>query len=317
MYNIFVSYSHEDESLRKELDKHLSQLKNDGLINTWNDRMIKAGENIHNEIDNQLNQADIVLLLVSPDYLFSEYCYDKEMKPAVKLHNDKKTHVIPIILRICDWHSTPFGNLNAVPPDGKPITKYNSLDDGFYEVTKAIRQLVKSISDATSSNGPQPTFGSAVHTSYEPRSSNLKLRKEYTDYDRRAFAINSIQHIALHFKNSLVGLEEENDQAKTEFMQLNPNKFEASVYIDGKERLLCGIWLGGSFNTNGLNFSYDRIGDGSKINGWMSVTDDGYNLFLQPAGMSNFTSQMNSLLTKDDAAEYFWGLFLKPHQSTH
>lgn len=99
------------------------------LITTWHDRRIAPGEDLHGQIDDHLNTADIVLLLVT-DFLASDYCYDVEMNRAMERHERGEARVIPVILRPCDWHGAPFGRLLAVPPDGKPVVKHATLMTG-------------------------------------------------------------------------------------------------------------------------------------------------------------------------------------------
>src|SRR5712664_2045324 len=96
--NVFYSYSHSDESFRIELEKHLSLMRRNGEIGRWHDRDISAGMDWKRSIDKHLDRADIVLLLVSADFLASDYCYEIEMKRAMKLHKEGKARVIPIIL---------------------------------------------------------------------------------------------------------------------------------------------------------------------------------------------------------------------------
>src|ERR1035438_3180770 len=96
---VFISYAHEDDELREEFVKHLRQLKRDGLIQDWHDREITAGSEWAGQIDEHLNAADIVVLLVSPDFVASEYCYDIEMKRALERHAAGEARVVPVILR--------------------------------------------------------------------------------------------------------------------------------------------------------------------------------------------------------------------------
>jgi hypothetical protein len=126
--SVFFSYSHADEALRDQLEKQLSLLKRQGVIEVWHDRRISAGQDFASEIDNHVETDDIFLLLVSADFLASDYCYDKEMKRAMERHEAGEAIVIPVILRACDWHGAPFGKLNASPPDGKPVTQYPDRD---------------------------------------------------------------------------------------------------------------------------------------------------------------------------------------------
>lgn len=141
-YKIFFVYSHADEHLKDELEKHLSLLKRTGDIFAWHDRRITPGSEWKNKIDDQLNTAQIILLLVSADFLASDYCYDVEMKHALKLHDAKTSCVIPVILRACDWKNAPFGKLQAVPKDGRPITSWTNRDEAFADLVMQIRKCI-------------------------------------------------------------------------------------------------------------------------------------------------------------------------------
>ena len=142
---IFYSYAHQDEGLRKELDKHLSLMKRQGLITGWYDRNIFEGDELDDEIAKHLNSAQIILLLVSADFLNSDYCYGIEMKRALERRQAGEARVIPIILRPVDWHSAPFGKLRASPKDGKAITTWGNRDEAFLDVAKGIRRIVEEL----------------------------------------------------------------------------------------------------------------------------------------------------------------------------
>jgi TIR domain len=109
--SLFYSYSHRDERFRRTLESHLSVLRRSGLITEWHDRMIGAGGDWRGEIDRNLATADIVLLLVSPDFLASDYCWGEEMTKALQRHERGEARVIPIILRPCRWRNTPLASL--------------------------------------------------------------------------------------------------------------------------------------------------------------------------------------------------------------
>jgi len=139
---LFYSYSHRDEDLRDELEKHLTLLQRRGLIRNWHDRRISPGSDWKGIIDRNLTSADIILLLVSADFLASDYCYDIEMKLALERHELTEATVIPIILRPVDWTDAPFAGLQALPNDGKAITLWPNRDQAFAEVAKGIRQVI-------------------------------------------------------------------------------------------------------------------------------------------------------------------------------
>ena len=102
---LFYSYAREDEELRDQLDKHLRLLERQGLITSWHDREVRAGDDWAKEIDVHLENAQIILLLISVDFLASEYCYGVEMRRALERHYTGEARVIPIILRPVDWQS--------------------------------------------------------------------------------------------------------------------------------------------------------------------------------------------------------------------
>lgn len=141
--SLFYSYAHEDEELRIELKKHLSLLKHQGIISEWHDRMILGGEEWKDEIDENLEKADIILLLISSSFHNSDYCYTKEMARALERHEVGEAVVIPVILRDCDWHSAPYGKLQALPKDGKSVTgsDWHSKDEAFTDVARGIRAV--------------------------------------------------------------------------------------------------------------------------------------------------------------------------------
>ncbi|MGA9996091.1 MAG: TIR domain-containing protein [Pyrinomonadaceae bacterium] len=138
---IFYSYSHADEKFRKKLQKHLSALKRNGAILDWYDREITAGSNWSREISENLYHSQVILLLISADFIDSDYCYDVEMKRALEMHERGKAKVIPIILRPVDWAGTPFAKLQALPRDGKPITTWENQDEAWVDVVRGIRAV--------------------------------------------------------------------------------------------------------------------------------------------------------------------------------
>ncbi|MDC0748818.1 toll/interleukin-1 receptor domain-containing protein [Polyangium mundeleinium] len=143
--DIFISYSHIDEAYRVELEKHLSLLRRSGAIRSWHDRRIGAGDEWKPAIDENLNRAAIILLLVSSDFVDSKYCYDIEMQRAMERRASGEAVVIPIILRHCEgWQkNTPFGALQALPRDGKPIKTWADPDEAWTDVARGIRQVVE------------------------------------------------------------------------------------------------------------------------------------------------------------------------------
>ncbi|MBD2057996.1 toll/interleukin-1 receptor domain-containing protein [Oculatella sp. FACHB-28] len=139
---LFFSYSHKDEALRDELGNHLKILEYQGLISSWHDRKILAGDLWDDQININQETADIILLLISSDFIASRYCWDIEIKRAMELHDSGNACVIPVILRSADWTNAPFSKLQAVPKNAQPVTSFPDRDAAFQFVTQQIRQVV-------------------------------------------------------------------------------------------------------------------------------------------------------------------------------
>jgi len=127
------------------LETHLKILERRGLIATWHDRQIAAGEEWKGEIDENLERAEIVLLLVSAAFVASDYCYDGEMTRALERHESGEARVVPVILRDCLWQKAPFGKLQALPTDGKAVAKWRDKDTVWRNVAEGIELVVEQL----------------------------------------------------------------------------------------------------------------------------------------------------------------------------
>ena len=142
---LFYSYSHKDEALRDKLNTHLKLLERHGLISSWHDRAIGAGREWEKVISEQLEAAEIILLLISADFLASDYIYDVELKRTMERHENGEARVIPVILRACDWHPAPFGKLQALPKDAQPVTSWPNQDEAYTNIARGIRAVAKEL----------------------------------------------------------------------------------------------------------------------------------------------------------------------------
>lgn len=140
---VFFSYSHKDEIFRDQLEDHLSMLKRQGLIKPWHDRKITPGDEWQGEIDANLASADLILLLITSNFLASDYCYDIEMKQAMKRHQSGEAQIIPIILTPVEgWQYSPFSKLQVLPKDGKPVSRWADPNEAFVDIAKGIRRAI-------------------------------------------------------------------------------------------------------------------------------------------------------------------------------
>jgi hypothetical protein len=153
--DVFISYSHRDEKLRETLGFHLASLQRQGVIKSWHDRKISAGTEWKQAIDENLNSVEIILLLISENFIASDYCYDLEMERAIARHDAGEARVIPIILKPVDWSGAPFGKLQALPKNAKPVTTWSNRGEAFLNIAEGIRQAAMEM--ATVLTDKQPT----------------------------------------------------------------------------------------------------------------------------------------------------------------
>jgi len=141
----FVSYSHKDESYKDDLVTHMASLRRSGAIASWDDRQIPIGGEWDHQIKSEMNNADVILLLISADFMNSSYCNDVEVARAMERHHDKNDPavVVPIILRYCDWTDAPFAKLQALPKNATPISNYGDQDEAYLFIVKQIKNLIK------------------------------------------------------------------------------------------------------------------------------------------------------------------------------
>ncbi|QKV55462.1 toll/interleukin-1 receptor domain-containing protein [Comamonas antarctica] len=318
MKTAFISYSHADEQYRVELDKHLSLLKRQGHITTWSDHRIDPGGDFDEHISAALEDADLILLLVSADFIHSEYCYGIEMKRALERHDAREAVVVPIILRPCDWKSSPFGRLKALPTDGKAVTKWPSLDDAFLDIVQKMRSMLtapgssaatQKVANAPLSPGvTQANPGTVIRRT--TRSSNLALPRRFTDEERHDFALQGFQYIRSYFEQSLIELQARNPGITARIGDASSAVFTAIVFRDGQRIGGCRIAPGNSWASGGITYSSSEHASDSSFNELITVeTDQNLMYFKATLGRQSF-GQVGERLTDEGAAEHLWSMFL-------
>ena len=340
MAKLFFSYCHADEALRDRLEVHLSMMKHQGLIETWHDRGITAGSELDSAIKDNLETADVILLLVSADFIASWYCFSIEMKRALERHAEGSARVIPVILEPCDWHPAPFGKLLAVPKDGKAVTTWPNQAEAWADVTRQIRKAIEEMArvapTATMSmvRGSGSAWGTAQplanvgelaplstgqgprHSAQErPRSSNLRLKKDFTDFDRDKFLHDTFEYMAKFFNASLEELAARNQGIQVRFQPLGGQAFSAVVYREGKAVAECSIRIGGlGRGSSALSFSYNADAGANSFNEMLTIESDSQAMYFKPMGMQFHRGEQDSQLSEQGASEYFWDMFIEQLQ---
>lgn len=315
MATLFFSYSHVDENLRDQLEIHLAGLRRQGLISSWHDRRITAGEDFGQAIDQHINTADVILLLVSSDFIASDYCYEREMMRALDRQECGDARVIPVILRPCDWHGLPFGNLLATPKDGRPITKWPNIDEAFQNVVSAIKAALKQRGQNAKPSTTRVLDASKTTSTMPPRTSNLRIKKQFTDLDKDRFRHEGFEYIANFFENSLEELVRRNPDLQQSFRRIDANRFTAAAYQNGDKVCRGSASLGGStLSSESIEYSMtDELRHGG-MNEAVMVRADDEMIYFEALGMQSYGNSKERL-TFQGAAELFWELFMRPLQS--
>lgn len=312
---VFISYSHIDEALRDELEVHLSMLKRQGLVDVWHDRRLLAGDQLDWTISKELDEADVILLLISPNFLASDYCYKIEKGRALKRHQEGTARLISVILRPCDWTHTDLAQFLVTPKDGRPITQWPDRDEAFLDVTQKIRRAIEALDVAGKPKvvhdfieaAEIDVVGEAPEPPITPRSSNLRLKKEFSQADRDTFLFETFDYLAKFFQGSLAELQARNEGIETRFRRVDGDCFTATIYRNGDKVAGGTVRIGGMF---GITWLGNDSGEANTHNESLSVGHDDQKLFLSPMGMTFGGPGRDSHLTQEGAAEYLWDLLI-------
>ena len=317
MAKLFFSYSHKDEDLRDELETHLATIRREGLIEALHDRRIPAGTHLDNAIDAYLEEADVILCLVSPDFINSDYCYSREMTRALERDAAGEAKVIPVIVRHCDWPNTPLAKLRGTPRDNRPIKSWPDRDEAWLDVARDVRTAHAAAGGGAQSvaSGAASVKVAAAHAApivARPRSANVAVERRITDLDRDRFVRQTFEFVSEFFANSLAEVQARNSDIDGSVVNLDANRFTAAAYRNGRKAAAITVFLGGMSRT-GREISFHLSDDGAinTSNGSFFVRDDGGELGFKNL-LGNFGRSQETLVGPEEVAEQIWSSFFDP-----
>ena len=300
----FVSYSHADEKAWERLRKHLAMLERDSLIFNWYDGQILPRDKIAGEIRNELDRSEIFLALVSPDYLASQYCYEKEFQHALELARSGRLRLIPVILEPCDWLSSPLSEFMALPRDGKPISEWTNVNIAYLDVVSGLRRIVQHAPN----QAPVPERTEPAHPTRQ-----IKLQRDFDAIERLQFADGAFNTIKEYFRAAAAELAQVSDELRTHFEEMSPTAFTCSLVNRAKQRggesHITVHNMKGRQGYGEIIYSQDRYAETKTMNGVFNVEADDYNLFLSDSGFS-WNKKDSSRLSPERAAETLWNDFV-------
>jgi hypothetical protein len=315
---VFISYAHKDEALLAELAAQLRILERNGLIEHWHDRKIVPGEEWDHKIKTELESADIILLLVSHDFINSDYCWGVEVAKAIELHESGMARIIPIILRDCLWQEAPFAKVQGLPKDMRPVVDWPGRDAAFADVAHGIKRVVTELEGRNSARAApailphpeaQPT---AARPRPAPRGSRLPMKREFSDLDKDAFADEAYAAIKAYFESSLTELSGEEPTIDGRFKEIDAHRFTAAVYCNGKKVAACTVTLGGMHRSTSIMYANRENAPPNTCNEDLHIEHDDASLHLKPL-MGVFhagAGEPDGKMSVEEAAEYLWKLFV-------
>lgn len=300
----FISYSHKDEDYLQKLQVTLAQVKRQGLLQDWTDHDIEAGDRFNQKIDKELDLSQLFIALVSPDYIASNYCYDKEFKQAQQLEMENKIKIVPIICRPCDWKNTPFSEFKAMPKDGKAMSDWQNEDSAFFNVIEMLRSLIK-----------QPTHSPTTISKQAERTSrkfegSYKVRKEFDIVQKSNFVDTTFEEVKTLLKDYL---EELATSENVTFKILNDTNNNLKCYLVNRDISITQcecIFKKSEERSNSYHFNYNEgelnvifVKENREESISFSLNNNEYEMFFSSRSMSGSRNDEKKYDSKSIANE--------------
>ena len=287
----FISYSHNNKWALERLHTHLAMLRRDKLIHAWCDRDILAGGYIDQEITERLESCELFLALISPDFIASDYCYEREMSRALERHELGEVRVVPIIIEPCEWKKTPLGRLRVLPDDGEPLSKWDNEDEAFLDVVTELRRILNTINTSD------------------------QWKHKFNKQDHDKFRDTAFIEIRSSIKEQIAGIDHIMG-IRSHFADAGKNGFTSSLVMpDDKRTISITVLMRTGDNDFGdIYYSYLENAPDNMASGGYAIRSDGHELFLSRiftdhTDPSKFYEEQR--LSPTDVAEVIWGEHLE------
>lgn len=285
-------------------------LQREGLVSAWFDRAILAGDDLGAEIKGRLDAADVFIALVSPDYLDSNYCYEKEFEYALALYEQGRIRIVPVIVEPCDWLSSPLQKFMALPKDGKPISEWTNANNAYLDVVIGLRRLV-----AQDEREPRPSSGSSGQPD-EVAPRRVRLKRDFDVIEKADFADKTYQTILAYFRSAADELSRASEDLRTRFEEMAPTAFTGTIVNrarrEGRDaHITVHNKKGGRGFGSGITYVFQPHAEDNVANGTIRVEADDYDLFLSTdGGFGGFRGEVGKL-SPERAAEWLWNQFVQ------
>jgi len=311
---VFISYSHRDAEALDRLHIHLAALRRESRIEEWFDREILAGEVLDEKIAQELEAADLFLLLVSPDFIASDYCVEREMQRALERHEAGEARVVPIIVEPCDWAAMqPLRRLKTVPRDGDPISEWANANNAYLNVVQELRRII----DAEETDAAEPAAPEPASVAARPDVPRYRVQQDFDEIDRSEFRDAAFATIKDYFRRATAEIDAV-EGLRGRFVDRGTTSFGSTVVNRGRQHGTSHITVhcrNAGFALGDIYFSFNENAPDNSANGGFNVSSDEYEQFLVVT-MSMFGNDPDRV-NAEQAAEYLWNQFIEQAGITH
>ena len=302
----FISNSHHDKAALERLHVHLKNLTRGGHIETWYDRDILAGSDLNAEIARELEAADLFLLLVSPDFIASDYCVEREMARALERHATGKARVVPIIVEECDWKAMgELRQLKAVPTDGKAISEWANANTAYLNVVQELRRIIDAERQpaAPARAAPEPA-------AMRPSLPRYRAKRQFDQIDRAEFRDAAFATIRDYFRRAAEEIDSI-EGLRSRFVDGGATSFGTTVVNGSHRNGTAHITVhcrNSQVALGDIYYSFSENAGANTANGGFNVSADDYEQFLIQT--MNIFGKADERLTPERAAEVLWNEFI-------
>lgn len=302
----FISYSHQDKAALERLHVHLKNLTRERQIKTWYDRDILAGGDLDAEIEREMEAANIFLLIVSPDFIASDYCVEREMKRALERHAAGSAHVVPIIVEECDWKAMPeLRQLKAVPTDGKAVSEWANPNTAYLDVVQELRRILNA-----NTSLPVSEVHSSKPVAAHATTARYRAKQEFDQIDRSDFREAAFATIKEYFRRAAEEIDTI-DGLRGRYIDKGVSSFGATVVNGGQRQGGAHITVhcrNSQVALGDIYYSFSETAGANTANGGFNVSANDYEQFLVQT--MNMFGKTDERLTAQQAAEVLWNEFI-------
>tara|TARA_R100000365_G_C2743090_1_gene71784 strand:- start:757 stop:1719 length:963 start_codon:yes stop_codon:yes gene_type:complete len=305
----FISYSHVDEYYVERLQKHLSMLKREGLIQSFYDRDIYVGDPLDEEIERNLAESQIFIAVVSPDFIASDYCFERELATALKMHTENKIRVVSVLVQPCEWERSPLGNFLIAPKDAKCIAEWDNENAAFLNVVSEIRRIAEAFSSeqhSLQSIHPRPSASSETLLPAK----NYIAKRSFDQVDKYKFRDDGFRDVREYFERSVEEINR-TQGLSARFRGIDAYSFTCTVLNEafgrGVSHITVRVGSEGSHSVGDISWAHSENAEPGTANGWATIKSDDYTQYFEANLMSHFGLRDDEeKLSAEELASALW-----------